>query len=307
LLADLLPWSIFTSSTFYFLKAMSKTQNLIRYAIAAMFLHVRALCHHYTVACCLTAAVLLPASGHCDTETISLDSSHFDLVTTTFDVGGQTHHATRITLMYTALEGATGIHGRLRLRTNLLANFVVPKSWSSIFDVSGVSISPSQDDPYTVLLDFWATSSSPWGGETGLWMEVVCAGSEGQNLSKVNAAIDGIVQIDIIEGGCKTLEGGALLENELSIAPLEDGHQHLPSILDIQLFPNPAVETIRVQSDAALLGSIRLIDTEGRVVAELQVNAPSVVVDVQHLAPGTYFLVGLADKKILWRKRFLKR
>lgn len=287
---------------------MSKTQNLIRSTIAAMFLHVRALCHHHTVACCLTAAVLLPASGHCDSETIGLDSTHFELVTTSFGVGGQTHHATRITLKDTPLEGVTGMHGRLRLQTNLLADFVVPKSWSSIFDVSGVSMAPSQDDPNTVLLDFWAMSSSPWTGEPGLWMEVVYAGSGGQNLSKACAAIDGIVQIDIIEGRCKTLQmGGGLLENELSAAPFEGGHQDLPSTLDIQLFPNPAVETIQIQSGIALPERLRLLDAQGRVVAELQGNAPNMVVDVRHLAPGAYFLVGLADQKVLWQKRFLKR
>lgn len=113
---------------------MSKTKDLIRYAIALLFLRqsfARGGCRY---AFSLLIAGLLPTSAFCMTDVLELDASHFEVVTTSFDQEGQSYFTTRVTLLDAQTAGITGIRCKLHLQTNILASFLVTKSWSSAFE-----------------------------------------------------------------------------------------------------------------------------------------------------------------------------
>lgn len=289
---------------------MSKTQNLIGRTIAATVRRVPGQRHYLAIVCYLASFLLLASSAYCNDTPIEVNASHFEVVTTTDGDAGQTYHTARITLVDTVLAGVTAMRGRLSLRVDIPAIYIVAKSWSSGFEASGVSLAPNQEDPFVVLLDYWAVSTNPLDGDTEIWMEVAYAGSNGLVPSKVDADIDGIVQIDIIEGGCKALGVSEThLDPESSATTISQENPSLPATGDVLLYPNPAVVQVQVEykSTEARPDRIRLIDAQGHLLAMLISDGHAMTVDVSHLAPGQYYLIGQRGQAVLWRKGFLKR
>lgn len=289
---------------------MSKTQNLIGRAIAATVRRVSGQRHHLAIVCYLASFMLMASTAYSNDAPVEVNANHFEVVTTSYGYAGQTYHTTRITLVDTMLAGATAMQGRLRLQVNIPAIHVVAKSWSSSFEVGGVSLAPSPMDPFVVMLDYWAASSNPLTDDSKIWMEVVYAGSNGQVLYKAAAEIDGIVQIDIIEGGCKTQGvSSAAPEPQSSALTIDPKTPSLPETVDVLLYPNPAVVQVRVEykNTEARPDRIHLIDAQGHLLAMLIPDGHGLTVDVSHLAPGQYYLIGQRAQAILWRKGFLKR
>lgn len=170
-----------------------------------------------------------------------------------------------------------------------------------------MSLEPDLGDPNATWVDFIVNSSTPLDGDLMAWMEVTYSGSEGADLFKARAEIPGIVQVDIIEGGCKSFvrshfpatSQGAAVEGGLS--DRASGH--------VQIFPNPAVERFQVDWGMASQRphQLRLIDRAGRVVMERMVSGTVEELEVGHLPTGTYYLIGLSGNTVLWQKPILKR
>lgn len=57
---------------------------------------------------------------------------------------------------------------------------------------------------------------------------------------------------------------------------------------DINVYPNPAVNTINFSSKEQLIGSVTLFDLAGRVVLQQVVNSTTVSIALNNTAPGTY-------------------
>lgn len=279
---------------------MSKTKDLIRYAIALLFLHQSFARGGRGYAFSLLIAGLLPTSAFCRADVLELDASHFEVVTTSSDQGGQSYLTTRVTFLDAQTDGITGIRCKLYIQTNILATFLVTKSWSSAFESMQVTLEPDQGNPNAVWVDFIATSGTPLDGDLMAWMEVTYSGSEGTSLFKARAEIPGIVQVDIIEGGCKSIaKSNLVVEGDL---PSRTADQ-------VQIFPNPTVERIQVDwgQEHQRTHRLRLIDGAGQVVMERQVAGTSAELEVGHLATGTYYLIGLSGETVLWQKPILKR
>jgi hypothetical protein len=287
--------------------AMSKTKALIRYAIAFLLLRLSLVRPGRGMVFYLVVGGLLTLSAFCKAGSIQLDSSHFEVTTTSFEQSGQAYFTTRVSLTDTLVTGNTGMHGRLRLKTNIPANFLVTKSWSSTFEVAEVSIVPIVEDPFSAWLEFGATSSAPLDGDSPVWLEITYSGSEGASLFKVEVEILGIVQIDIIEGGCKVFQLGTS-QNDDPESFLEGiTPRHLAD--HVRVFPNPAMERVQVEWGSVLqpTSHLRLIDREGRLVMERSASGTVVELNVVHLPAGTYFLLGLSGNTVLWQVPILKR
>ncbi len=124
---------------------------------------------------------------------------------------------------------------------------------------------------------------------------------------KARAEIPGIVQVDIIEGGCKSILKSSLSATSGDTAATSSLSSHTAD--QIQIFPNPAVERIHVNLGLKFKDThhLRLINLEGRVMMERTVSGTVEELEVGHLPTGTYYLIGLSDKTVLWQKPILKR
>lgn len=60
----------------------------------------------------------------------------------------------------------------------------------------------------------------------------------------------------------------------------------------IEVFPNPVVETLFIKSDVTSLLNITIVDLMGRIVSSQQLSAPieKAAIDVSQLPTATYFL-----------------
>ncbi|HTF04227.1 MAG TPA: T9SS type A sorting domain-containing protein, partial [Bacteroidia bacterium] len=63
-----------------------------------------------------------------------------------------------------------------------------------------------------------------------------------------------------------------------------------PSASGISIFPNPAVNSVSIQSAGSPLGTVRIFDISGRIVHEFSTQESSSTIDVSGFAAGCYFI-----------------
>ncbi|RRN76269.1 T9SS C-terminal target domain-containing protein [Pseudoxanthomonas sp. SGD-10] len=79
-------------------------------------------------------------------------------------------------------------------------------------------------------------------------------------------------------------------------------------VLDLTLFPNPVASIIHVQHPQAVNASLRIFNTEGKIVQENVVAnlTTSTSIDISTLNTGMYYLVFVNQDKQLSEK-FIKK
>lgn len=65
---------------------------------------------------------------------------------------------------------------------------------------------------------------------------------------------------------------------------------------NLNIYPNPANETIQVESSQNT--TIEILNTQGQIVEELRIINPKTVVDISKLPSGIYFMKAIADKTV---------
>jgi hypothetical protein len=75
-------------------------------------------------------------------------------------------------------------------------------------------------------------------------------------------------------------------------------------MVNVDVFPNPAMEEINVEFNTDSFSSYRIIDLNGRVLAEGYVNSTNLSIDVRTFETGVYTLELLGDKQAV-RKRVI--
>jgi hypothetical protein len=89
-----------------------------------------------------------------------------------------------------------------------------------------------------------------------------------------------------------------LQEGFTSVWPVSDVH-------DLMVYPNPANDEVYVNTfEADVIARIKLFSSTGIFVRENVVNNSGI--SVKDLEPGLYYLVGISDKKVVSRGRFVK-
>jgi hypothetical protein len=63
-----------------------------------------------------------------------------------------------------------------------------------------------------------------------------------------------------------------------------------PAASGITIFPNPAVNTLNIQSTGTPLGTVRITDISGRIVHEFSTPESSTIIDISGFAAGCYFI-----------------
>jgi len=120
-----------------------------------------------------------------------------------------------------------------------------------------------------------------------------------------NANFDTNIENNITSGGGP---GGATIYGLKSF--VTQRNSYLDGILDCSMFtsleepadipftisPNPADDFLRIQWNGGEFIDLRLIDSQGRAVANIASQGNSILeVDVRNLAPGTYFLLSCSS------------
>ena len=75
-------------------------------------------------------------------------------------------------------------------------------------------------------------------------------------------------------------------------------------MVDVDVFPNPATEEINAEFNTDSFSSYRIIDLNGKALAQGDVNSTKLSVDVRTFATGVYTLELLGDKHTV-RKRVI--
>jgi hypothetical protein len=77
------------------------------------------------------------------------------------------------------------------------------------------------------------------------------------------------------------------------------------SASDLQLRPNPASDIVTIAVDQP--STVRVMDLQGRTVAQFDVQAPHCDFDISHLASGTYIVQAVSPEKVSVNKLIVKR
>ncbi len=90
---------------------------------------------------------------------------------------------------------------------------------------------------------------------------------------------------------------------------LSVGSGPLPSHHAPVLFPNPTdgLLSVRMDGTAFTHGRLRVVAVDGRVVLEQRINGPNTVLDVQHVAAGTYTVELIDTQQQRMMQRFIKQ
>lgn len=92
----------------------------------------------------------------------------------------------------------------------------------------------------------------------------------------------------------------SVLVAEFSTAILDE------SMLELRVFPNPTDQRIDISTNEALITTLTVTNTDGRMVLTRSSNSPTLKVDVHSLRAGAYFVEAtLTNGKVL-RGRFIK-
>lgn len=75
----------------------------------------------------------------------------------------------------------------------------------------------------------------------------------------------------------------------IATTPQQIGMSEFANTLDMNVYPNPSVETVTFQTKGTEVKSIRILDMNGKVVRNVSVNSSNTLVDVSELATGMYF------------------
>jgi hypothetical protein len=76
---------------------------------------------------------------------------------------------------------------------------------------------------------------------------------------------------------------------------------------NIQIFPNPATETLFIQLNNQRFESIHIINSLGQTVKESLMNiSDDIVFDISHLSPGIYFVQLINNKKLFSHKLIIQ-
>ena len=101
-------------------------------------------------------------------------------------------------------------------------------------------------------------------------------------------------------------DAGNRIERSLIVAPCVDMRLAPPppkdsqTVLQAEVFPNPAMSSITVQlskAEDAGSGTIQLYDLHGKIVRESTITSPCIVLDVNGLGAGTYLLKVTSGKR----------
>ncbi len=75
--------------------------------------------------------------------------------------------------------------------------------------------------------------------------------------------------------------------------------------LSINLFPNPAIDVLTLESDYRF-DTISIYDLNGRLVKSLEPRDPAVKIDISSITSGVYILVAQANDR-LYNSKFVKK
>lgn len=74
----------------------------------------------------------------------------------------------------------------------------------------------------------------------------------------------------------------------------------------LRIFPNPAHDQLRVETDGPALQELALSDAAGQAVLTMQPNTTAAELNVSNLPPGIYFLAITQADKTVWAKVFVR-
>jgi hypothetical protein len=87
-----------------------------------------------------------------------------------------------------------------------------------------------------------------------------------------------------------------------NILPLFDKGNSLPVIV----YPNPATNSLTVQTSNANYNKLKILDLTGRMEISQEINAGNTVVDITNLAPGTHLIKFTGKDGVEEVQRFVK-
>lgn len=112
--------------------------------------------------------------------------------------------------------------------------------------------------------------------------------SQGESYSNTNTKIDftiGEIVTNTVSDGTNDLTQGFHQTNWIFVA-LED----LQPETQVNIYPNPAVDELTIETSAFKELSFELVDAEGKLVEQDELTAEKTPVKVAELAPGNYIL-----------------
>lgn len=112
--------------------------------------------------------------------------------------------------------------------------------------------------------------------------------SQGESYSNTNTNIDftiGEIVTNTVSDGTNDLTQGFHQTNWIFVA-LED----LQPETQVNIYPNPAVDELTIETSAFKELSFELVDAEGKLVEQDELTAEKTPVKVAELAPGNYIL-----------------
>ncbi len=81
----------------------------------------------------------------------------------------------------------------------------------------------------------------------------------------------------------------------------------MTTAMSIQIFPNPASESIFIRLNESTNGTIQIFDQLGAIVSEVSINSAFSEIDVSNLKAGMYFVGGTTSNAVIKNKRFIKK
>ncbi len=120
----------------------------------------------------------------------------------------------------------------------------------------------------------------------------------------LSSAMPDTARVFIVASGNTPVDGSSISVDDLSFAGANGLGEQGP-ISDVLVYPSPAVDQLNITADEQLV-EVWLSDPSGRELYRAKLNAASAVVDIAHLAAGTYLAhFRTADRRQVSR-RFLK-
>jgi uncharacterized membrane protein len=71
----------------------------------------------------------------------------------------------------------------------------------------------------------------------------------------------------------------------------------MKAITNIKLFPNPAQHYFELQSNNEIINQVLIYDINGALINQYQINNQHILIDIQKLSAGIYFIQANCNSK----------
>lgn len=176
----------------------------------------------------------------------------------------------------------TATTGRITVKTD----FGKVQTLTDLVIVSG-SVTIDQTNPT------WIAQYSGSQNATYQWIDcAVNTPIAGATSSSFTPTQNGLYAVTVTDNGC-TFTSDCFTYNRVGIDE---------NVASFELFPNPSSGILNIQTENKKIESVKIVDLNGKLLFQKNIQSNSTILDISHLATGTYFVGIVTSETTTFRK-----